>query len=1227
MAVPLGDWESPGARRRRKRFEEDRKRALDAIQPTAVAQGRNTFGLDARADALRRIDIAGRTPQSPALAAQQAAFGAGMQPTPTPTRLGPGVLPQQPGPLNPPAMIAQPGAPGPFPFQGGRNPLELLSAAGSFIGGLPLPGGPITLTPSARGGLPGATLSVPQQQTVSEVAEFERSVFQPVTKPAGRFVAEAAVRQQPGLRIADVVVGGRVSEIAGDIGATVAGELLLPTNLIPIPIVDPLLARALGLAARAGTRVTRSVLQRLSREAGEIAVREGDTVLGTAARRFQDDAARLVQERPAAGGAEPPRGAEPGVPTVSEPSPKGTVERLTEALEEARPALRETKQLRREEMARRAARLSAGLEQAQTGEAAQRRSLAALKGEMPTADFQPVRESIPPQEVDDLKVMIRDYYVAQPRNRRIASAPTFVALDKALDGSLPSKSELILLEKVFGPEMVTALRNKRPILGRLGEEALAAISLWRAFITGGEQSIVLRQAVIPAINPLNARMTGRNVVSSLRAGVSEKQALAIHEVWQATPEWQTLEDAADRAGYRLFTKWHGAADPLAKEETFSLLEHTFVGRAARKTPLLGQYLNFSERGAVTFLNGTRLELGSRYLRAMYNSVERGSDAEIARLAEKYGLRTFDKNGNPIPLRRLRELLRTEGEEDVARAMAVFTGRGKLPAGDTAKLLSRALFSGMLQASRIQTGFLLLTKNPAVRKLVAQDIATFMGMGLSLLAAAHYSGAATVELDPRSSNFAKIKLGPMHIDPWGGFQQYVRLLAQLSTGRRKVALGDIQNISRIEAFATFWDNKLAPAFSLASDVIVGETTLGEPLEPTLGTAKREAFNRMLPLITQDVVDAFREMGAWGGAIAAPLAWFGVGVQSYTPRAVRIAQQIGEDLQRGDLGVNPDGSVISYEEVPLRRNDLVPSDQVRFDQLHPDLLQESLERERRSERGQFTIQRIEELGLLELSQRITNGERNLLPGFMERYMALRSERAIVANLEFEGVEFPEANTEAGRLLDEYFSLRPENFTDEETGERDFGAFFDARDNVLDKLAELDQEVVIAIRNRPVLDVAGDENLSAIEQEALRAMGIRDQLRDISPIQGVSVEKWRELQDFWREVKKLRDNADLTGVDIELTTAINRMAEAQNRDLAFTALAVSLRAGTTTRAELRNPEYDTFLLQHYDELWPFYRDDLYGTDHMRQLLSLFLRARQAGQLVSEPEGVPALEPAGVR
>ena len=92
MSYPLGAWRSPGGIRTRTIWEVARKKALDAIEPAVAQQSRSVFGLeppqprpsggglDARAQALRGIDIAGRGAQalSPAIAGQRAQFGAGI---------------------------------------------------------------------------------------------------------------------------------------------------------------------------------------------------------------------------------------------------------------------------------------------------------------------------------------------------------------------------------------------------------------------------------------------------------------------------------------------------------------------------------------------------------------------------------------------------------------------------------------------------------------------------------------------------------------------------------------------------------------------------------------------------------------------------------------------------------------------------------------------------------------------------------------------------------------------------------------------------------------------------------------------------------------------------------------------------------------------------------------------------------------------------------------------
>jgi hypothetical protein len=581
------------------------------------------------------------------------------------------------------------------------------------------------------------------------------------------------------------------------------------------------------------------------------------------------------------------------------------VDKLTELVKAAKPVLRETGELRRKELGRRAGEVGRGLAEARTGQEAQIRTLAALKDPLPTAAFEPPLQSMAPAEVDSLKVVIRDYFNVRPQ-RRFAAAESFVALDKVLGGNLPNNTELKLLEELFGEGLARSLRPPTSLPRKAFDEAAGALSLWRTFITGGEQSVAFRQAAIPGLNPLNLPTTTRAIKRSLQAGFSNDAAVRIADELSARPEWIRLEAAAERSGRQLFTKFRGVADPLAREEGFTNLERTMIGRLAKGTPLLGHYLRFSERNAVTLLNSMRVELGAKYLKVLDNLSPSGVASAV-------------------------------DEEEAARLAAVFTGRGKIPANEVGQIATRALFSAQLQASRIETPFLLLSKSPAVRKLVAQELAGFMTFGLSILAAAKLSGAADVELDPRSTDFGKIRIGPTRIDVWGGFQPYVRLVSQLATGKRKTSLGEIQDIGLLETAQNFITNKTAPVVNLAIDIKRGETAIGEPLEASPEGIRRELKNRVTPLITQDVVDAMQEHDSWLGGAITPLVWFGIGAQSYTTPSIRTAQLIGEDLMSGklpDVMANPE----TYDEPPLKISDLTPRDREAFLGLHPDIQQE-------------------------------------------------------------------------------------------------------------------------------------------------------------------------------------------------------------------------------------------------------------------------------------------------
>src|SRR3990167_4066207 len=172
--------------------------------------------------------------------------------------------------------------------------------------------------------------------------EKERETFQPYTRPAGRFLGEALTRTatsplafvpgQPGRE--------RAIEIGGDVGAAVAGEVLLPSNLIPIPIIDPLIARALGVTLRAGQAVARPVLERLSARAARLAAESADPAVREAAEAFSTAASADLASSARGAPLETAAGREPvpDVGVVQPVAPSQAVSQAAEAAEAARPA-------------------------------------------------------------------------------------------------------------------------------------------------------------------------------------------------------------------------------------------------------------------------------------------------------------------------------------------------------------------------------------------------------------------------------------------------------------------------------------------------------------------------------------------------------------------------------------------------------------------------------------------------------------------------------------------------------------------------------------------------------------------------------------------------------------------------------------------------------------------------------------------------------------------------
>jgi len=541
----------------------------------------------------------------------------------------------------------------------------------------------------------------------------------------------------------------------------------------------------------------------------------------------------------------PPKGA---VVAVENP----VVQKVTNLMRQARETIPQTKALRHEEMVKRfgaaAEALSAG-----EGEQAFIKALQALEGKYSVAEFIP-KMQIAKGEIDELYRLILDSNLMTTEKIR-----AYQGLNKLL---LPLKeggkwegiqsSELGLLEKIFGADFATMARAQ----GGKWDLVLDIANIPRGVLASWDLSGLLRQGgILYARHPYEM---GKTVGPMVKAFAREKWALEMDDVIRSRPHFNLSQSFGE--GKDLFHAPLVGGELVAREEMY-------MSRFLRYIPGVRR----SERAFVTVLNDMR----SRTWELTMANWERMG----------YGVTARDLEG-------------------LARLINVASGRGSMEImGADLKalgpLLNATLFSPRLALSRIQFPLMMGYRgSPLVRKEATRMFVQFLGAGTSILSMMALAGAQ-MELDPRSADFGKIKIGKTRIDIWTGYLQYIRFATQLATAQRKTKAGDIQELNRADVMIRFGQTKASPAVGLLWDLLEGQSYMGEKFEFTGESLGAQAFNRLVPLFIQDLYDAMKEEGVAGLALAFPAFW-GAGVITYRDEEVSTPSDLRDILRSGRGG---------------------------------------------------------------------------------------------------------------------------------------------------------------------------------------------------------------------------------------------------------------------------------------------------------------------------------------
>jgi len=243
---------------------------------------------------------------------------------------------------------------------------------------------------------------------------------------------------------------------------------------------------------------------------------------------------------------------------------------------------------------------------------------------------------------------------------------------------------------------------------------------------------------------------------------------------------------------------------------------------------------------------------------------------------------------------------------IAEYVNIATGRGTLSSDweSAASAMNSLFFAPRFAVSRFQLLMqpVKIAKRAALRqdaelnKLIATEYARSLGglaavYGLAMMAGEAFDDEEwTVEYDPRSSDFGKIRIGNTRLDPLAGISQSAVLLTRIASGQRKETHnGEITQLrgegvpygkSVKNTLAQFLEYKVAPMTSVSLAILNGKHVMGEPV--TWWSLTESA---VVPLSMGDIYESLQENGMSRTTAYGMLALMGVGMQVHRERETK------------------------------------------------------------------------------------------------------------------------------------------------------------------------------------------------------------------------------------------------------------------------------------------------------------------------------------------------------
>lgn len=410
------------------------------------------------------------------------------------------------------------------------------------------------------------------------------------------------------------------------------------------------------------------------------------------------------------------------------------------------------------------------------------------------------------------------------------------------------------------PILENEVSNIRPKLGPVIDEKrsplVEAFNLPRALMASIDFSAPLRQGL-----PLIHKKEFWNSVGPMFKSWASEDAFRANQ--QAIAERPLFKPREIKTGVVIPSFADEAGLKLSDLTSLSKREESLMSTWAEKVPGVRR----SNRAYTAFLNNLRADTFESLVK----------DAKI------FGTNVQEN----IPL---------------ARSLADFvntaSGRGSLgKLESSAVALNSVLFSPRLIASRLKmlNPAYYVMAPPQVRKEALKSLFAIAAVGNTVTQLGRMAGG-TVESDPASSDFGKLRIGNTRIDPFGGFQQYIvaanRLLNPIPGMGQRVKSSttgkefDLWNPEKpfdpthASVAGRFAQGKLHPTLAFAWNLLSGAKEMsGEPMNfGTTNPFENAISQRFIPIVMQDIYETAQENPKLL-PITVPLSTFGMSTQSY------------------------------------------------------------------------------------------------------------------------------------------------------------------------------------------------------------------------------------------------------------------------------------------------------------------------------------------------------------